>query len=167
MIPICALTSARFTVCQQRVPVLTQTPSPRGFNDAYLATSKCITIWKGDTHHSMSYIGIKLHFRIICDQVILHISFILDSVDFYVVNVTDEFVCFNKWLLKFLCTIRWLHIIFFLVFWWIWLHQYTVFFPVYYNKNILITDWYNISALIFSSHNLIGTYSFEIRTYFW
>lgn len=56
---------------------------------------------------------------------------------------------------------------FFLVFWWIWLHQYTVFFPVYYNKNILITDWYNISALIFSSYNLIGTYSFEIRTYFW
>lgn len=116
MIAICALTSARFTVCQQRVPVLTQTPSPRGFNDAYLATSKCITIWKGDTHHSMSYIGIKLHFRIICDQVILHISFILDSVDFYVVNVTDEFVCFNKWLLKFLCTIRWLHTFFSLYF---------------------------------------------------
>lgn len=111
MIAICALTSARFTVCQQRVPVLTQTPSPRGFNDAYLATSKCITIWKGDTHYSMSYIGIKLHFRIICDPVILHISFILDWVGLYVVNVTVEFVCFNKWLLKVLCTIRWLHII--------------------------------------------------------
>lgn len=111
MIAICALTSASFTVCQQRVPVLTQTPSPRGFNDAYLATSKCITIWKGDTHYSMSYIGIKLHFRIICDPVILHISFILDWVGLYVVNVTVEFVCFHKWLLKVLCTIRWLHII--------------------------------------------------------
>lgn len=166
MIDICALTSARFAVCQQRVPVLTQTPSPRGFNDAYLATSKCITIWKGDTHHSMSYIGIKLHFRIICDSVIFHISFILDWVGLYVVNVTVEFVCFNKWLLKVLCTIQWLHINFFLVLW-MWSYhnsKYSILIIIWYHSDWLI---YNISALLSSSYNLIGTYSFEIRTYFW
>lgn len=38
-------------------------------------------------YYLVFYIGIKLYFRIICDVVIFYISFILDWVGFYVVNV--------------------------------------------------------------------------------